>query len=62
MRGITNRKEGSGGISGENYGQDCAQNQEVHGQYEVERDRPGQEVKQAIDAAKTKEVAGVHSC
>ena len=50
------------GISSENYGQDCVKNQEVHGQYEVERDRLGQEAEQAIDAVKTKEAASVHSC
>ena len=40
----------------ENYGKGCVKNQEV----EVERDRPGQEVEQAIDAVSTKDVAGVH--
>ena len=34
----------------------------VDGQKQVEKDRPGQEVEQAIDAVNTKEVAGVHSC
>ena len=37
-------------------------NQEVDGQSEVERDRPGQELEQTIDAVNTKEVAGVHWC
>ena len=32
----------------------------VDGQKEIEKDRPGQEVEQAIVVVNTKEVAGVH--
>ena len=32
----------------------------MNGQCEVEKDRSGQVVEQAIDAVNTKEVAGVH--
>ena len=31
--------------------------EEVDGQYEIERDRPGQEVEEAINAVNTKEVS-----
>ena len=40
--------------------QDCVKNQEVDGQEEVERDWPGYEIEQVIDAVHPKEVHGAH--
>ena len=46
----------------QNAGQDRVKDQEVDGQWEVEIDRPGQEVEKVIDAVHPKEIPRVHLC